>query len=307
MEGRRVRVFVVVSHLENYVELLHGTTLPDGRVLEVDQAPWADVEAVAFGQGSLVLHGARGGRCAQMLTPSAVHAQRTALPGTRQAERRSFSPDVVLLRSYVLGTPSQDHRRVMAALHHANVVTVNSLASFTLAVDKAVLFGALRRVRDACPSFPLVEATYYSSSAVGGFVEAPFPVVVKLGSASQGVGKARVAEGAWSDTLSLLAMQTDGFCVEPLIAWVGDVRVQKIGRHYRAIRRRKVPGGSVDAWKANDAMGIAEEVRPCPPSSRWLCSRLPGCADGRAVEGVGRRVRPRAADGDPGARHFAGR
>jgi hypothetical protein len=38
------------------------------------------------------------------------------------------------------------------------------------------------------------------------------------------------------------------------------LRLQKIGNHYRAIRRYKTNsnGGAVSSWKANDAFGIAE-------------------------------------------------
>lgn len=39
--------------------------------------------------------------------------------------------------------------------------------------------------------------------------------------------------------------------------WISDLRLQKIGSHYRAIRRFK--SGAGGSWKANDAFGIGEE------------------------------------------------
>ncbi len=57
----------------------------------------------------------------------------------------------------------------------------------------------------------------------------------------------------------------DGFCSEPLVSWVSDLRLQKIGNHYRAIRRFKT--GFQESWKANDAFGISEE--DVPMEERW--------------------------------------
>jgi hypothetical protein len=68
--------------------------------------------------------------------------------------------------------------------------------------------------------------------------------------------------------LSLLAMMdgSTGFTTEPCVNWVSDLRLQKIGGHYRAIRRFKTWQGDV-SWKANDAFGIGEE--DVPMEARW--------------------------------------
>ncbi len=120
--------------------------------------------------------------------------------------------------------------------------------------------------------------------------------MVKVGSASQGIGKSRVLDQPqWNDTLSLLGMQEHGFTTEPLVDWVGDVRVQvtnlcvclccvdcssynnvyvslshmqKIGMHYRAIRRCKTAAAAnLSVWKANEGIGISEE--DVPVALRW--------------------------------------
>lgn len=239
-----IRVFVVSSNRENYFDLLR----PKGFI--VDQAPWADLEACSFAD-SLVVR---------------VRPQREPFANTPQNTFRSFSPHVVLLRSFVLGTPSHDHREAMKALFHSNVVCINSLDSFAWSIDKELAYGLLRRVQTACPSFPLVPQTYYSAVSVAGFCE--FPCVVKIGSASQGVGKARAMDAKqFGDMTSLIAMQEAGFTTEPLVAWVSDIRVQKIGPHYRAIRRFRSASQPTDAWKANDAFGIGEE--DVPVEERW--------------------------------------
>jgi hypothetical protein len=47
----------------------------------------------------------------------------------------------------------------------------------------------------------------------------------------------------WKDMLSVLAMTKEYFVTEPYIPWKGDVRVQKIGNHYRAIERSRTTYG----------------------------------------------------------------
>jgi hypothetical protein len=257
-DRRPLRLFVVCSSKENYYELLRGVVL-DGRTVQVEQAPWQDISVTSYPD-----------QCVVRIRPQRY----SPLPGQDQA--RSFTPDLWLLRSFVVGSPAHDHRAKMNAFMHANLPCINSLDSFAWSVDKELLYGRLRAVRNACPSFPLIAMTYYTDPSAASFVDS-FPVVVKLGSASQGVGKARVLnQGQWNDTLSLLGMVETGFTSEPMIDWVGDIRIQKIGPHVRAIRRYKTPtAASASVWKvkaakrtiavlnrpkqANEGIGIAEE------------------------------------------------
>ena len=137
-----------------------------------------------------------------------------------------------------------------------------------LTVEKAYAYGFLRRV-DATLSAKgnpvrLIPQTLYSSPHSATFLP-DFPTVLKVGSSSQGVGKARIADkDAWVDALSVLSMtRFEYFSSEPMIRWAGDVRVQKIGPHLRAIRRERT--GEQSSWKANSAIGIREvdvDVRP---------------------------------------------
>jgi hypothetical protein len=67
----------------------------------------------------------------------------------------------------------------MNAFMHANLPCINSLESFAWSVDKELLYGRLRTVRQRCPSFPLIAMTYYTDPSAATFVDA-FPVVVKV-------------------------------------------------------------------------------------------------------------------------------
>ena len=40
------RIFVVCSQKENYFELFSKVTLQSGEAIEVDQAPWVDIEVL---------------------------------------------------------------------------------------------------------------------------------------------------------------------------------------------------------------------------------------------------------------------
>jgi hypothetical protein len=89
------------------------------------------------------------------------------------------------LRSFVLGSPGHDHRRLMHAFFHHNIAVINSLSSFAWSIEKELLLGALKRVRDVCKSFPLIAMSYYSAPSAASFVESGFPVVVKVSESTE--------------------------------------------------------------------------------------------------------------------------
>eukprot|EP00929_Paragymnodinium_shiwhaense_P025226 TRINITY_DN15318_c0_g1_i1.p1 TRINITY_DN15318_c0_g1~~TRINITY_DN15318_c0_g1_i1.p1 ORF type:complete len:164 (+),score=30.87 TRINITY_DN15318_c0_g1_i1:130-621(+) len=91
-----------------------------------------------------------------------------------------------------------------------------------------------------------------------------FPAVVKVGSAHAGAGKMQIKDHhQMSDFRSVLTMMPNQHCmVEPFIRGKEDLRIQKIGKHYRAFRRMDVSG----EWKTNTGTAIMEEV---PVSERW--------------------------------------
>lgn len=211
---------------------------------------WRDIEVSSYPDSALV-H---------------VRPHPEAFVGTPQSTRRTVRPDLVLLRSFVLGNHEHDWRHKMGGFLHHGTPCINSLSATVWSTEKSVQWGLLRRVASVCPGFPLVPQIYYSHPSTTGFAP-DFPCVVKVGSASQGLGKARVADsGQWQDCVSLLSMQSGAWFVsEPHVTWVADIRVQRIGKHYRAIRRTRT--GSSSAWKANDAIGITEE--DVPVEARW--------------------------------------
>lgn len=75
-----------------------------------------------------------------------------------------------------------------------------------------------------------------------------FPGVVKVGHAHAGMGK-MIANDAhqFADFSSVLAMTNHYVTGEPFLEGEYDLRIQKIGSHYRAFKRYSVCGN----WKTN--------------------------------------------------------
>ena len=249
-----VNVFIVCSQRENYYNLLNGKQLSDGRFIIVDQAPWRDIEVTSFHDSGCLI---------------SILRNQDPFPDTPQDKFRTFTPDFVLLRSYALGNYEHDWRLKISGFYHADVPCLNSIDSFVWSVEKVTLFTKLKRVQKKYPDFPLIKQTYYSHPRAGTFPP-DFPTVVKVGSSSQGVGKSKVVnQSQWTDTLSLLSMVPQYFTSENFVDWVYDVRVQKIGSHYRAIKRSRT--GDRSAWKANEPVGITEDDVPVKDTwRRWI-------------------------------------
>ena len=69
----------------------------------------------------------------------------------------------------------------------------------------------------------------------------------------------------WDDLRSIAAMQPQYFTSEPFLPWVYDLRLQKIGNHYRAFRRTS------KHWKSNVDINMKDEdCEILPHQKRWL-------------------------------------
>lgn len=71
----------------------------------------------------------------------------------------------------------------------------------------------------------------------------------------------------FEDLRSLVAMTDGKYCtVEPFIEGDFDVRIQKIGKHYRVYRRTAVSGN----WKTNTGCTIIDEVELTSEYKLWV-------------------------------------
>ena len=151
--------------------------LPDGYRMRIVQTSFMDSEITVYGDAS----GAQ-------LSCRPVHD--TLGIGKNREVTVTVQPHFVLLRNQPRGpTPSSDKRNVLYGLMSANVPSINSLMSEYCNLERPLMLGVLREIRDRVGQerFPLNEVTYHSSAACM-VISPAMPAVLKLSHAHAGMG-----------------------------------------------------------------------------------------------------------------------
>jgi hypothetical protein len=166
----------------------------DGAKVRIIQTSWFDSEMNVFGDHT-------GGQlfCKPVKDSLGV--------GIDRQTSMTVKPDFCLQRNQSRGPrPSQDKRNVLYGLIAANVPAINSFMSEYMQLERPLMLGALREIRDRVgyKKFPLNEITYYSSSNT--MIIAPeMPAVLKLSHAHAGQGKIKVEnQTAFEDMRTVL-------------------------------------------------------------------------------------------------------
>lgn len=235
--------------------LFKDVKLRNGRAVQVVQTGWKDIQVHCDTYSSA--------RCIVEVMKLAPTASRSGNKGFIERKCMTVKPDFVLVRNEVV-TNDFNGKGLLNGFLFADIPSVNSLESILLNCERPVMQGYLHRMnRTLGDAFPVMPQHYASShsSFMYGYT---FPAVVKVGSAHAGVGKMRINDHhQMSDFRSVLAMMPEQSCfAEPFVEGEADLRIQKIGTHYRAFRRVGVSG----EWKTNTGTSLMEEL---PLSDRW--------------------------------------
>lgn len=267
---------LLVLQVDNYdwPAIFQGARLKDGRVIRVVQTGWSDIH----------VHVDTYSSAGFMVDVGKLAKSASAVAGLERIPC-SVSPDFVLVRNEVR-MPHFDGRSRLNGFLFAACPSVNSLESILLNCERPAMQGQLHRLnRTHGDAFPVVPQHFASSSRslMYGFT---FPAVVKIGSAHAGLGKMKISDHRqMSDFRSVLAMMPDEHVlVEPFIEGEVDLRIQKIGSHYRAFRRIGISG----EWKTNTGTSVMEEVDISERWKNWvdLSSEMFGGLDILAVDAI---------------------
>eukprot|EP01130_Rhizamoeba_saxonica_P000034 TRINITY_DN1002_c0_g1_i5.p1 TRINITY_DN1002_c0_g1~~TRINITY_DN1002_c0_g1_i5.p1 ORF type:complete len:266 (-),score=44.94 TRINITY_DN1002_c0_g1_i5:454-1137(-) len=196
-----------------------------------------------------------------------LHLSKSSFPlHDKQKSPRTCLPHFLLVRSACFGTHGQNWKNILLGLYAANIPSVNSLESLYLCQEKPVIYGKLLQIRNRLGKnrFPLIDSTYYSDWKSMTF-STGFPMVAKVGTAHAGFGKLRVLdEDGFSDFRSVIALQDRYVSTEPFIDWDYDIRIQKIGDHYRCWRRESAN------WKGSGFNQTDEDIEVEPRFREWI-------------------------------------
>ena len=205
------------------------------------------------------------------------------IEGTKQNKNRVFKTDFILVRNIVKEPhPSKNFTTKLLGLMHGNIPSINSLYSIYSCLERPVVYGALLQImkRLGKDKFPLIDQTYYSNFRTA-IITPPFPNVVKVGHSHSSYGKMLLQTNEeFRDIVSVIALHNDYFSAEPFIESIYELRIQKIGTHFRAFKRM-----SFD-WKINRDTPLIEDIKLEPRYKFWIdeCAKLFGGLDILALD-----------------------
>eukprot|EP01095_Lingulamoeba_sp_RSL-Kostka_P011125 TRINITY_DN4157_c0_g1_i1.p1 TRINITY_DN4157_c0_g1~~TRINITY_DN4157_c0_g1_i1.p1 ORF type:complete len:384 (-),score=103.56 TRINITY_DN4157_c0_g1_i1:24-1175(-) len=202
--------------------------------------------------------------------------------------RHTINPDFLLIRNIINeATPNRNWKNLLYGLMYANVPSVNNLQACYNFLERPLVFGELIKIREkySFEEFPLISQNYYpnyQSMMIG--IDA-YPGVMKLGHAEAGMGKSIVKDHHdFEDYKSIVAMTPFYVTGEHFKEGLYDLRIQKIGDHYRVFKRYSISGN----WKTNTGTSIAEDVELTDKYKFWIdeASKMYGGLDILAVDAI---------------------
>ena len=186
---------------------------------------------------------------------------------------RDIKPDLILIRNlarYISGKLEivPDFRNILYGFYHSNIPMINELSGIMAELEKPIMYGRLRKIRDTYGevNFPLIQQYYYPNySEVCITPNAPY--VIKVSYPHAGYGKIRVKDNHDLDDIrSILALHKDYVAIEPLIDVDYELRIVFIAPNYYRVHKR-----SSLNWKVNYGMSnIREDCEMKPEWKKWV-------------------------------------
>jgi len=261
MEVKKKNLLIIECQSSiNWYTIFEGATLSDGTQIKVEQATWDELSLISYSDSGVLITAMKS-----------THPHKE----TSQERDRTFRVDFVLLRSVTRSIKGQDSRNKLFTLIHGNVPSLNSLMSAYICLERVTVFAALKEIEKKLGSkqFPLIPQNMYPDHRTM-IITPEYPIVVKVGAVHAGYGKMKCdTSRQFADFKSLTALHGDYVTAEPFIEWDYDMRIQKIGHHYRAFRRVS------SNWKGN--VGNESMIEDMEMTDRYQlmvdeCSKLFG-------------------------------
>jgi len=219
-------------------EKLHGE-----EAIRVERAHWDDIVLVSYSDAGPIVN----------IT-------------TKGAPVIGYAPHFLVVRSACRGIYQQDWRNILYGFMYCKLPSVNTLESLYWCQEKPLIYSRLNAIANKVgrENFPLISQTYYANWRAMSF-HTGVPLVAKLGTCHSGFGKMRIqSDSDFDDFRSVAALQPLYITAEPFINWDYDIRIQKIGHHYRAFRRVSAN------WKGKGANQSDEDIEVTPRYRAWV-------------------------------------
>jgi glutathione synthase/RimK-type ligase-like ATP-grasp enzyme len=268
---KTIRVLVVDSDNHSWIEFFSKRE-GDGYIFVVEQGEWNQfsIESYPDSSGTMVY-----------ITPN-----KRPIKDTKQNQHRLFEPDIVIIRKLVQGLKKgDDWRNILCGFAFGNIPCINSVQSIMLCQERAFVIGAMKEIASRDKDFPMIAMTLFTEPNQMLFTP-QYPLVAKVASYEAGFGKMKISnQGDLKDLGSILTCYGDYVTLETYIKDKDyDIRIQKIGSHYRAYKRVSMVGN----WKSNQGSSKVESIKMTDQFKKWIdsCSKLFGGMDILTVDAV---------------------
>ena len=187
--------------------------------------------------------------------------------------KSNIKPDLILIRNLARYISNKletvpDFRNILYGFYHSNIPMINELSAIIAEIEKPIMYGRLRKIRDIYgeKNFPLIQQYYYPNFSEI-FVTPNAPYVLKVSYPHAGYGKIRVKDHHdIEDLKSILALHKDYISIEPLIDVDYELRIIFIAPNYYRVHKR-----SSLNWKVNYGMSnIREDCEMKPHWKKWI-------------------------------------